>query len=49
VAEPARYAAEVARIHNAAFRSDVAFRHYSPEDMLCVLKDGELWLATDGG
>jgi hypothetical protein len=28
-------------IHNAAFRSDVAFRYYSPEEMLHLLNDGE--------
>ena len=49
VAEPARYAADVARIHNAAYRFDVAFRHYSPLEMLRVLENGDVWIAVDSG
>jgi ribosomal protein S18 acetylase RimI-like enzyme len=49
IAKPEDQAADVARIHNDAYRSDVAFRHYSPEEMVHVLKDGDVWLAAVGG
>ncbi|KJC57685.1 hypothetical protein UP10_27995 [Bradyrhizobium sp. LTSPM299] len=42
-------AAEVARIHNAAFASDAAFRLYSPEEMAQVLTDSEVWIASEEG
>jgi ribosomal protein S18 acetylase RimI-like enzyme len=43
----ARYADEIARIHNAAYASDVSFRQVSPEEMKRDL-DGELlWIVLD--
>jgi ribosomal protein S18 acetylase RimI-like enzyme len=49
VEKPEREAADLARIHNAAYRSDVAFRHYSPEEMMRALESGDVWVAADGG
>jgi ribosomal protein S18 acetylase RimI-like enzyme len=48
IAEPARYAADVARIHNAAYRSDAAFRRYSSDEMSRALARNELWIAAHG-
>ncbi len=48
IAEPARYAADVARIHNAAYRSDAAFRRYSSDEMSRALARDELWIAAHG-
>jgi ribosomal protein S18 acetylase RimI-like enzyme len=48
VANPASHAAEVARIHNAAYRTDVAFRPYTTEDMADALGGDELWVAREG-
>ncbi|KWV48862.1 hypothetical protein AS156_17880 [Bradyrhizobium macuxiense] len=42
-------AAEVARIHNAAYASDAAFRLYSPEEMAQLLSDSEVWVASEDG
>ncbi|MEN3346965.1 MAG: mycothiol synthase [Bradyrhizobium sp.] len=42
-------AAEVARIHNAAYASDAAFRLYSPEEMAQVLTETEVWIASEDG
>jgi len=42
-------AAEVARIHNAAYASDAAFRLYSPEEMAQVLSETEVWIASEDG
>ncbi|WGR98844.1 GNAT family N-acetyltransferase [Bradyrhizobium sp. ISRA443] len=42
-------AAEVARIHNAAYASDAAFRLYSPEEMAQVLTESEVWVASEDG
>ena len=49
VNDPTTSATEVARIHNAAFASDAAFRRYSPEEMAQVLTDSELWIASEDG
>jgi mycothiol synthase len=49
VADPTLCATDVARIHNAAFASDAAFRLYSPEEMAQVLTDSELWIASEDG
>ena len=49
VDDPTTRAAEVARIHNTAYASDVAFRRYSPEEMAQVLTDSELWIALEDG
>jgi ribosomal protein S18 acetylase RimI-like enzyme len=42
-------AAEVARIHNAAYASDTASRRYSPEEMAQVLTESEVWIACEDG
>ena len=42
-------AGEVARIHNAAYASDAAFRLYSPEEMAQLLIDSEVWIASEDG
>ncbi|WP_225713633.1 GNAT family N-acetyltransferase [Bradyrhizobium semiaridum] len=42
-------AAEVARIHNAAYASDAAFRLYSPEEMAQLLTESEVWIASEDG
>ena len=42
-------AGEVARIHNAAYASDAAFRLYSPEEMAQVLTESEVWIASEDG
>lgn len=42
-------AAEVARIHNAAYASDAAFRLYSPEEMAQVASESEVWIASEDG
>jgi mycothiol synthase len=47
--DPRQYAAAVARIHNAAFRDDIAFRPFSEEEMRDALEVGELWIATREG
>lgn len=47
IADPASVAAEVARIHNAAYRSDVAFRIFTPEEMAADLSGEDLWIARD--
>jgi ribosomal protein S18 acetylase RimI-like enzyme len=49
VGDTTSHAAEVARIHNAAFASDTASRRYSPEEMMQVLNGGELWIASEDG
>ena len=48
VADPARRAADVAQIHNAAYRSDADFRRFTAEEMVDYLKGGELWIAREG-
>jgi ribosomal protein S18 acetylase RimI-like enzyme len=45
---PETCADDVARIHNAAFVSDVSFRPYTAMEMAPLLEDGELWIAVDG-
>jgi mycothiol synthase len=47
--DPRQYVAAVARIHNAAFRDDIAFRPFSEEEMRQALEVGELWIATREG
>ena len=42
-------AADVARIHNAAYASDAAFRLYSPEEMAQLLTESEVWVASEDG
>ncbi len=49
IIEPTACAAEVARIHNAAYASDAAFRRYSPEEMAQLLAESEVWLASEDG
>lgn len=48
--DPVEYAADVARIHNAAFAGDVAFYSVTAEDMAEDLRNegDDLWLARDG-
>jgi mycothiol synthase len=48
--DPVAHAADVARIHNAAFASDVAFFVVTAEDMAEDLRNegDDLWLARDG-
>jgi ribosomal protein S18 acetylase RimI-like enzyme len=41
------HAAQVARIHNAAFASDASSRLYSPTEMAQVLNGSELWIAVE--
>jgi ribosomal protein S18 acetylase RimI-like enzyme len=48
VANPATHAADVARIHNAAYRNDAAFRPFTTEEMAHALSGDELWIARDG-
>jgi mycothiol synthase len=43
-----RYADDVARIHNAAYASDVSFRRFSPEEMKRTLDGDDLWIALEG-
>jgi mycothiol synthase len=45
VSNNARYAGDVARIHNAAYAADVSFRPVSPEEMKAVLDRDDLWIA----
>jgi ribosomal protein S18 acetylase RimI-like enzyme len=47
--DAASHAAEVARIHNVAFATDAASRLYSPEEMMQVLAESELWIASEDG
>lgn len=49
-ADSMAHAAEVARIHNAAFSSDVAFRKFTTEEMAEDLRNegDDLWLALEG-
>jgi mycothiol synthase len=49
MANPEREAADLARIHNAAYRSDAAFRPYSAEEMMRALESSDVWVATDLG
>jgi ribosomal protein S18 acetylase RimI-like enzyme len=49
VADVTACAAEVARIHNAAYASDAAFRLYSPEEMAQLLSGSEVWIASEDG
>ncbi|WP_321382348.1 GNAT family N-acetyltransferase [Rhizobium sp.] len=46
---PAVYAENVARIHNTAFATDVAFRAYSSDEMAKILDEDEqeLWIIRD--
>ena len=48
LADPITHAADLARIHNAAYRDDVAFRHVTAEEMSSALEGDELWIARDG-
>jgi ribosomal protein S18 acetylase RimI-like enzyme len=48
VDDHARYVDDVARIHNAAYASDVSFRRFSPEEMQRNLEDDDLWIARAG-
>lgn len=47
---PVDMAIEVARLHNAAFASDFAFRHYTGAEMAEILAEEiqELWIIRDG-
>jgi ribosomal protein S18 acetylase RimI-like enzyme len=47
IVDPASVAPDVARIHNAAYRSDVAFRIFTPEEMAADLSGEDLWIARD--
>ena len=47
VADPASRTADVARIHNAAYRSDADFRRFTAEEMADYLAGGVLWIARD--
>ena len=47
VANPPAYAEDVARIHNAAFASDVAFRKYTATEMADLLAEDVLWVARN--
>ena len=47
IAAPASVAADVTRIHNAAYRSDVAFRIFTPEEMAADMSGEDLWIARD--
>ncbi len=48
VFNPSGYAADVALIHNAAYRDDVAFRAFTTEEMASFLEGSELWAVRDG-
>jgi ribosomal protein S18 acetylase RimI-like enzyme len=48
VANPADHAANVACIHNAAYRNDVAFRPFTTDEMAQALAGDELWIAREG-
>ena len=47
VAPPESYAADIARIHNEAYRNDAAFRSFTTEEMAHELRGYELWIARD--
>jgi ribosomal protein S18 acetylase RimI-like enzyme len=47
VSDPARRAADVARIHNAAYRSDADFRRFTAGEIADYLAGGVLWIARD--
>lgn len=47
VANPPAYAHDIARIHNAAFASDVAFRPYTAAEMAPLLSENVLWVARN--
>ncbi|WNJ92471.1 GNAT family N-acetyltransferase [Bosea sp. 685] len=47
VAAPADHAVDIARIHNAAFASDAAFRHTTPAEMARLIEHDAVWIATD--
>jgi GNAT superfamily N-acetyltransferase len=47
VADPASSAADVAQIHNAAYRSDADFRRFTAEEMADYLAAGVLWIARE--
>jgi ribosomal protein S18 acetylase RimI-like enzyme len=49
IGRPDDHAADIARIHNDAYGSDVAFRRYSPAEMVQILKGGEVWVADVRG
>jgi mycothiol synthase len=49
IANPASMAAEVACIHNAAYRSDVAFRIFTSEEMAADMLGEALWIARESG
>jgi mycothiol synthase len=48
VDEPSPYAAAIADIHNAAFRSDASFARTEPREILERLRELSLVIATDG-
>ena len=45
----AHLTADIARIHNAAYASDVSFSQVSPEEMLHGLEGEELWIVPQAG
>jgi ribosomal protein S18 acetylase RimI-like enzyme len=47
VPQPASLAADVARIHNAAYRQDVAFRIFTREEMAAELSGEQLFAVRD--
>ena len=48
VTNPSSCATEVALIHNAAYRDDVAFRPFTAEEMARSLEGCELWIVREG-
>ena len=48
VTDPSSHAADVALIHNAAYRDDVAFRPFTAEEMARSLGGCELWIVREG-
>lgn len=49
VAQPASVAADVARIHNDAYRSDSGSRVFTPDEMAVNISADELWVARESG
>jgi mycothiol synthase len=47
VDNPSSRAAEVASIHNAAYRDDVAFRPFTAEEMARSMDDSALWIVRE--
>ena len=48
VNNPSSHAGDVALIHNAAYRDDVAFRPFTAEEMARSLEGCELWIVREG-